>query len=80
MSITKKKKNNFLPSVDIKVPHGYYHPRFCASVAQLVEHSHGKAGVIGSSPIGGSFPSRNPLVRGTFCKGVSNGEVQKRCS
>lgn len=31
-----------------------------AAVAQLVEHCHGKAGVIGSSPIGGSLPEAYP--------------------
>ena len=29
-----------------------------ASVAQLVEHHHGKVGVTGSSPVGGSGPAR----------------------
>ena len=35
----------------------------CASVAQLVEHSHGKAGVIGSSPIGGLYGVSRRLIK-----------------
>ena len=48
-----------------------------ASVAQLVEHSHGKAGVIGSSPIGGCSDGF-----GRSCKGIrgfgygADGEVR----
>ena len=47
---------SFIIRVDITKTRRYYHRRLHASVAQSVEHSHGKAGVIGSSPIGGFFP------------------------
>ena len=42
-----------------------------ASVAQSVEHSHGKAGVIGSSPIGGFSFSCCVWMAGFLCKGVT---------
>ena len=68
-----------LRRVDTIPGHSYYQHRLIASVAQLVEHSHGKAGVVGSNPTGGFFPSRYPEgERDLFVRGIYRGEIKKR--